>query len=183
MVLNSITYFLKPFILVVVLCSFNNEYSHWLNKSGLKKLEKSIFKTWGTAEVSQISIPLSTDIKKRLNMKSNSLYKLSINEEFKGYLFLDTQRSKFDTFDYMVILNKDLSIKKVDILVYREAYGSEICSKVFLKQFHDKTYQSKIKIGDDIQGISGATISCRAAANGIKMLTKKAVLLKDEGYI
>ena len=58
----------------------------------------------------------------------------------------------------MVILNKDLSIKKVDILVYREAYGGEICSKVFLKQFYGKTSQSKIKIGDDIQGISGATI-------------------------
>ena len=82
----------------------------------------------------------------------------------------------------MVILNKDLSIKKVDILVYG-SYGGEICSKVFLKQFHGKTSQSKIKIGDDIQGISGATISCRAAVNGIKTLTKKALLLKDEGYI
>lgn len=183
MVLNSITYFFKPFLLVVVLCSFTNDKTHWLNKSGLKKLEKSIFKTWGTAEVNQVSISLPSDIKTRLNMKSNSLYKLSVREEFKGYLFLDSQRSKFDTFDYMVILNKDLSIKKVDILVYREAYGGEICSKVFLKQFHGKTSQSKIKIGDDIQGISGATISCRAAVNGIKTLTKKAVLLKNEGYI
>ena len=183
MVLNSITYYFKPLLLVVVLCSFTHDTSHWLNKSGLKKLEKSIFKTWGTSEVNQVSIPLPSDLKKRLNMKSKSLYKLSVNEEFKGYLFLDSQRSKFDTFDYMVILNKDLSIKKVDILVYREAYGGEICSKVFLKQFHGKTSQSKIKIGDDIQGISGATISCRAAVNGVKTLTKKAVLLKNEGYI
>ena len=120
MVLNSITYFFKPFLMVVILCSFTNDTSHWLNKSGLKKLEKSIFKTWGTSKSIKFRF-LFLRFKKRLNMKSKSLYKLSVNEEFKGYLFLDSQRSKFDTFDYMVILNKDLSIKKVDILVYQRS--------------------------------------------------------------
>ena len=68
MVLNSITYYFKPLLLVVVLCSFTHDTSHWLNKSGLKKLEKSIFKTfdhkiklngsWEQSEVHQVSIPL-----------------------------------------------------------------------------------------------------------------------------
>ncbi len=183
MVLNLFSYLIRSLFIITLFCSFSGDNTHWLNKNGLKKLEKSIFKTWGTKEVSQVSIYLPNELKKKLNMRSNSLYKLSVQNEFKGYLFLDSQRSKFDTFDYMVILNKDLSIKKVEILVYREAYGGEICSKVFLNQFLGKTSQSKIKIGDDIQGISGATISCRAAVNGIKTITKKAVLLKEEGYL
>ena len=83
----------------------------------------------------------------------------------------------------MVVLNKDLSIKKVNILVYREDYGGEICSPTFLKQFNGKNYQSKLKLGDDVQGISGATISCRQSISGVKIITKKAKLLRENGYL
>ena len=63
--------------------------------------------------------------------EKNSLFEISIDKELKGYLFLDTQRSKFDTFDYMVIFNKDLSIKKADILVYEKPTGVKFVAKYF----------------------------------------------------
>ena len=182
MVLTYIKNSLKLILILSFCCSFSADDNHWLNKNGLKKLEKSLCKTWGSDRFEKKHIYIANEKLSELNLKKNSLFEISIDKELKGYLFLDTQRSKFDTFDYMVIFNKDLSIKKADILVYREAYGGEICSKVFLKQFQGKNNQSKIKIGDDIQGISGATISCRAAVQGIKSLTKKAVILKEEGY-
>ena len=83
----------------------------------------------------------------------------------------------------MVLFNKDLTIKKVNILVYREDYGGEICSPTFLKQFTGKSHQSKLKLGDDVQGISGATISCRQSISGVKIITKKAKLLRDNGHL
>ena len=46
-------------------------------------------------------------------------------------LFLDTQRNKFDTFDYMVIFNKDLSIKKADILVTEKPTEVKFAAKYF----------------------------------------------------
>ena len=69
-------------------------------------------------------------------------------------VFIGYSPSKFENFDYMVLLDKSNKVKLVRILVYRENYGGEIGSNRWLKQF----------IGMDkpkpfVDAISGATIS------------------------
>lgn len=178
---------MKSILLLITLSlvSFPTGDIDWLNSNGRKKLEQSISKIWKDQIITkeEIKIPLATQKLIGSKVKDQSVFKIVVDQKTEGFLFLDSKRSKFDVFDYMVLLNKDLTIKKVKILVYREDYGGEICSPAFLKQFRGKSYDSEIKLGQDIQGVSGATISCRSAISGIKIITKKAKILKKEGYL
>jgi len=176
---------LIAFCLTLSFITFNTGDIDWLSVNGKKKLNRTISKVWKDKTIikREINIPIDEQKKLGLKIKDQSLYKIIIDQQIEGYLFLDSKRSKFDLFDYMVLLNKDLSIKKVNILVYREDYGGEICSPTFLKQFIGKNHNSKLKLGEDVQGISGATISCRQSISGVKIITKKARILQEKGYL
>lgn len=80
--------------------------------------------------------------------------------------FIGYARSKYKTFDYLVLLDKDNTIKLVKILVYRENYGSEIGSKRWLAR--NFTGISKPKVFVD--AISGATISVNSLKYSINKL-------------
>jgi Na+-translocating ferredoxin:NAD+ oxidoreductase RnfG subunit len=71
----------------------------------------------------------------------------------------------------MVLYNPDLTIKSSKVLIYREDWGAEIASTRWLRQFIGLSSKDQIALDHDIQGISGATISCRSAVIGIKLLT------------
>lgn len=72
----------------------------------------------------------------------------------KDRVYIGYSPSKFENFDFMVLLDKDNEVKLVRILVYRENYGSEIGSKKWLKQFIGMTEPIPF-----VDAISGATIS------------------------
>ena len=173
------------FCLTLSFITFNTSDIDWLSVHGKKKLDRTISKIWKDKTIikKEINIPIEEQKKMGLKIRDQSLYKIIVDNQIEAYLFLDSKRSKFDLFDYMVLLNNDLSIRKVNILVYREDYGGEICSPTFLKQFAGKSYNSKLKLGEDVQGISGATISCRQSVSGVKIITKKAKILQERGYL
>jgi hypothetical protein len=56
----------------------------------------------------------------------------------------------------------------VQVLTYRESQGSEIRSKRFLDQFAGKTLTAPLKLGRDIHGISGASLSSRSTTYAVK---------------
>ena len=83
-------------------------------------------------------------------------------------VYIGKSPSRFEDFDFMVLFDKDKTIKLVRVLVYREDYGGEIGSKRWLRQF----------IGLDkpipyVDGISGATISVHSLKNSINTLLKE----------
>ena len=60
----------------------------------------------------------------------------------QGYAFIWTAPIKTDSFKYFELLDKDLVIGKAKVLVYREDYGGEIVSKLWLSQFISKNRDS-----------------------------------------
>ncbi|MGD9157155.1 MAG: FMN-binding protein [Desulfobacteraceae bacterium] len=65
---------------------------------------------------------------------------------------------------------------KVAVLKYMEKRGRPIARSSFMKQYDGKTSRDPIEVGKDITGISGATISSRAASFSVK----KALILVEE---
>ena len=63
-----------------------------------------------------------------------------------------------------------------EIVVYRESRGDEVRDERFRAQFVGKSAADAIDTDSDIQAVSGATISSRAMAVGVK----RAVVLFDE---
>lgn len=79
--------------------------------------------------------------------------------------FIGHARSKFDTFDFLVLLDNSGTIKHVSVLVYRENYGGEIASKRWLRKWIGINQRVT-----HIDGISGATISVNSLKHSINKL-------------
>lgn len=93
-----------------------------------------------------------------------------------GFGIVDDVRGKAQPITYMTLINPDGKIADVEVLVYREPYGGEISYETFRKQFRGKQANAKLRVGEDIQNMAGATISSKAITRG----AKKMVVLFDE---
>lgn len=97
-----------------------------------------------------------------------------------GWFLLDAVIGKHDFITYAVALSLDGRVRQVEILEYREAYGGEVRNPRWRAQFKDKQPGDAVKLGADIQGISGATLSCSHVTDGIRrLLSTYAVALKS----
>lgn len=66
-------------------------------------------------------------------------------------------------------------IEKLSVLVYRESHGWEVKHDFFTRQFVGAHLSHKLRIDQDIDGISGATLSVRA----LKKTARLALYLDD----
>lgn len=85
-----------------------------------------------------------------------------------GVLILDQVYGKHELIDYAVALTPEGAVKQVEVMAYRERYGSEVRQAKWRLQFAGKRAGAEFKLNNDIYNISGATISCRRVAEGIK---------------
>ena len=90
---------------------------------------------------------------------------------------------QYDYFDYLVVFNSDLTIKKVKILHYREDYGYEISSRWWLSQFLGKKAGKEMRYKDDIDALSGATISAKSLTDSLKILSQNMFYWKTMDII
>jgi Na+-translocating ferredoxin:NAD+ oxidoreductase RnfG subunit len=65
----------------------------------------------------------------------------------------------------------------MEVMRYREAYGSEVREQRFLSQFNGKSATSSLRPGSDITAISGATISSYAVTRGAEETAAVVALL------
>ena len=85
-----------------------------------------------------------------------------------GYAVIDNQIGKIEPITYLVGISPEGKVARVEILVYRETHGSEVRSDRFTRQFLGKGRRDPLMIGKDLANVSGATLSARAIANGVK---------------
>jgi Na+-transporting NADH:ubiquinone oxidoreductase subunit NqrC len=87
-----------------------------------------------------------------------------------GWLIVDQVLGKHEFITYALGLLADGSVKRIEIMEYRETYGYEIRNDAWRAQFAGKTSASKLTLDRDIRNISGATLSCRHITDGVKRL-------------
>ena len=75
-------------------------------------------------------------------------------------------------FDYFILYNADFSIETVKIYNYQASYGHEITARGWLKQFEGFAGKNSLKVGENIDAISGATVSVYAITEDVKRKTK-----------
>lgn len=100
-----------------------------------------------------------------------------------AYVFFNKSKGKVEYFDYMLVFDKDLKIINVSVLAYRSSHGSEISAKWWLKQFIGKSSGEKMEIDDDIDSITGATLSVEAITYSITDLSVLIHDLQDSGFL
>ena len=85
-----------------------------------------------------------------------------------SWFVVDQVVGKHEFITYAVAINADGTVKMVEVLEYNESYGSEIKERSWMQQFVGKTAASPIKLNQDIANISGATLSSKHLADGVK---------------
>jgi hypothetical protein len=96
-----------------------------------------------------------------------------------GYVILQNTIGKHKPMTYMVGVDNRGQVSNVELLVFREARGSEVRTKRFNSQYEGKTVLDPVRINKDIINISGATMSVRSMSAGIK----RVLVLIDEFYL
>jgi len=113
---------------------------------------------------------------KELNQQKEFTFYFAKNQNriISVALILD-EPGKWGPIKFMICLGSNGEIRNTAVLKYSETRGRPVASGSFLRQFFGKTLNDRINLGDDIQGISGATISSHAACFAMK---KAMVLYK-----
>src|SRR5262245_60695472 len=89
---------------------------------------------------------------------------------FLGWFIEDEVVGKHEFITWALALNTDGSVRQIEILDYRETYGHEIRDPKWREQFVGKTHGAPLKLDADIKNISGATLSSRHIAEGVRRL-------------
>jgi Na+-translocating ferredoxin:NAD+ oxidoreductase RnfG subunit len=87
-----------------------------------------------------------------------------------GWFLMDEVVGKHEFITYAVGLDAQGAVKQVEVMDYRETHGGQVRQEAWRAQFVGKQHGAVLKLDDDIQNISGATLSCRHITDGVKRL-------------
>ena len=99
------------------------------------------------------------------------LWLIKSEDSIVSFALMDNVYGKSLPITFLVIFNNDGSIQSSHIIKYREDHGGAVSSERWNQQFSGRNEDSSFIIGEDIHGISGATISVRSVTLGIQKLT------------
>lgn len=111
--------------------------------------------------------------------ESFEVYIGETGDQVDGYAMVHNTIGKYKPMTYMVGADAQGECTDVELLVFRDAKGSEVGRKRFNAQYEGKTVFDPIRINKDIINISGATMSVRSMSAGVK----RVLVLIDEFYL
>ena len=114
----------------------------------------------------------------------------SVREPFKseriwrsaegGWFIVDEVLGKHEMVKYALAILPNGSIKGIEIMEYVESYGYAVADAAPRQQLVSKTRGSTLKLKQDIQNLSGATLSCKHLTDGVKrLMVMYELALKD----
>lgn len=147
-----------------------------------KKVDKEIEDVFQIKDFQCHAKEIDSDIAKSLPAPfgPDNFFEIKNSEALLGYAYISKAPSKTDEFDYLILLDNNLTIIKAKVLVYREDYGGEIGSTRWLKQFIGKTQNDELKYQDNVVAISGATISVRSMTTAVNDLLQSLKILHSK---
>jgi Na+-translocating ferredoxin:NAD+ oxidoreductase RnfG subunit len=95
-------------------------------------------------------------------------WSIYFSDDKRGFAILDNEKGMHEPIDFAVRFSPAGAVERIEILEYREAYGDQVRRERFRNQFRGKTASDPITVGKDIDIVSGASISSRSIAIGVK---------------
>lgn len=132
-----------------------------LSKDGSKKLNKLLSELFHDHKLQLIKLNLTeenltdTDI---LNA-DGKWFAISKAEKVVGWLMTDRIWGRYHEFEYAMVIDTNLIIKEVSVLSYPASYGNAVTGKGWLQGFTGFSPDSIPTYGQQIDALSGASIS------------------------
>lgn len=123
----------------------------------------------------KVDVTLTSEQKSAIQKASGVRVRSSNLQAWKtgggGWFIVDEVIGKHEFIDYAIALTGNGAVKGIEILTYRESYGGpEVRNPKWRAQFHGKRVGAPLKLNQDIRNVSGATLSCRHLADGVKRI-------------
>ena len=103
-----------------------------------------------------------------LQVDSWILYRATTNGELDGYAYLGQAMGRSQPFGYAVKLDPEGAVRELAITEYHSPRGAEIRQARFADQFVGKKASDELRLGRDIDAVSGATINSKSITEGIR---------------
>ena len=105
--------------------------------------------------------------KSRLESRLVTLYTGYRGSERLGYAVIDVHTVRTMPEAFMVVLTPDGAVRSLHLLAFHEPL-EYMPSARWYEQFESKTLAAPLRLGGDVHGIVGATLSSRAATEGVR---------------
>jgi len=163
-----------------------------------KPLMKDIQKLWDKEEIKLIEIKIPDSLYNDILLDQGIIYSTRSNNLNLGFAYVGRIYScrsggcgiddtpvdfvsideDFEYFDYYIIFDESLYVKKIRVYNYQATHGHEVSGKGWLKQFIGYKGDEKLEYGKNIDSISGATISANAITYNVQESCRYLDLLK-----
>jgi thiamine biosynthesis lipoprotein ApbE len=139
----------------------------------------------GADRIERADVRLGSEVRERVKARiGRKVYErtltifrgLGADGAFTGYAVVTEEIGKYKPITFVVGVTPDGAVRDAAVMVYRESHGGGVKRRRFLAQFVGKDLEDPIDPNRDIINISGATLSVRAIARGVK----KVLVLLDE---
>ncbi len=121
-----------------------------------------------------IEIPGGGDDERSRRPSQSSVSEIRGASRLLGYLVESQVAGRSGPFDIAVLLDEELTVKRAFVLTYPWPRGREVARHSFTRQFEGKGPEDAVEIGKDVDAVTGATISCRAMAAGVRQAIRLA---------
>ena len=118
-----------------------------------------------------------------LRVDTVSVLRVSRADTLLGFAAIGNVLGKDQPITFLVAIDPADRLKDVDILVYREPYGGEVAYEPWRRQFRGKSAGDSLRVGKEIRGISGATISVHAVTLGVRRMLAQLTTWHQSGAI
>ncbi len=151
-----------------------------------EQAQKAIFQDADSFKLNPVS--LSSDQASKIKNSSSTgtpipdkrIWQVLEADKLVGWFVVDEVYGKHEFITYAVGINLDGTVRMIDIMDYRETYGYQVREASWRGQFVGKNASASFKLDKGIDNISGATLSCKHLADGVKrVLTLYDVALKN----
>ena len=115
-----------------------------------------------------------------LDSKLVKIYRGYHGDQLLGYAVIDIHNVRTMPEAFMVVLTPEGSVRSVRVLAFHEPLDY-LPSNRWYDQFDEKSLASPLRVGGDIHGVVGATLSTRATTRGVRRaLAYYRVLVRNE---
>ena len=125
-------------------------------------------------------VPISQDAQAFGRPAEAKISEIKGDSGLLGYYVESKVVSRSGPFRIRVLLDSRFYVKQATVISYPWDRGRDVRKRAFTSQFEGKGPEDPIQLGKDIDAITGATISSRVMAEGVRDTIKLLKLVKEK---
>ncbi len=124
------------------------------------------------------AVTLRARLGKRIRLRKVRFYEAVRDDRIVAVASRSVQGGRHASIHFAVYLDREGKVARVQVIELHEVRGAAVAEERFLSQYVGKVAHDPIRVGADVDAITGATISSKAVTRGVR----KAVVLWERFY-